>query len=86
MVVWLRVRRFFCDNVACVARTFAEQVAGLSRRYARRTGLLRRMVEATLYRLHARSLGSAFDPAPDLILHLGVAVQRLGYALDAPCE
>lgn len=39
-----RVRRFFCDNTACQARTFAEQVAGLSRRYARRTGVLSGML------------------------------------------
>jgi hypothetical protein len=26
----LRVRRFFCDNIGCAARTFVEQVAGLT--------------------------------------------------------
>jgi DNA-binding NarL/FixJ family response regulator len=36
-VVRLRVRRFFCENDACPAVTFAEQVPGLTCRYARRT-------------------------------------------------
>jgi hypothetical protein len=40
------VRRFFCDGQDCGVRTFAEQVAGLSARYARCTVLLRGMLEA----------------------------------------
>ena len=39
--VVLRVRRFFCDNDGCKARTFAEQVPGLTTPRARRTGLLK---------------------------------------------
>ncbi len=39
--VVLRVRRFFCDNLGCTARTFAEQVPGLTTPRARLTGLLR---------------------------------------------
>lgn len=46
VVIELRVRRFFCDNSACAARTFAEQIPGLTTRYARRTVLLRGMLEA----------------------------------------
>lgn len=42
----LRVRRFFCDNGECSVRTFAEQVAGLTRRYARRSRLLQGMLES----------------------------------------
>jgi transposase len=42
----LRVRRFFCDGEDCGVRTFAEQVAGLTARYARRTMLLRGMLES----------------------------------------
>jgi transposase len=42
----LRVRRFFCDNSGCPARTFAEQVAGLTAPRARRTGPLRTALEA----------------------------------------
>ena len=42
----LRVRRFFCDNTGCPARTFAEQARGLTTPRARRTGLLRTALEA----------------------------------------
>jgi transposase len=45
VVVRLRVRRFFCGNAECPASTFVEQVAGLTERHARRTSLLRRMLE-----------------------------------------
>jgi transposase len=33
----LRVRRFFCDNLACPRRTFSEPVPGLAMPFARRT-------------------------------------------------
>ena len=46
VVIQLRVRRFFCDNASCARRTFVEQVPGLTSKHARRTGLLRRMLEA----------------------------------------
>jgi transposase len=42
----LRVRRFFCDIVECPARTFAEQVAGLTTPHARQTPLVRRALES----------------------------------------
>jgi len=41
----LRVRRFFCLSEGCQAVTFAEQVEGLTSPYARRTPLLRAMLE-----------------------------------------
>ena len=37
MVVWLTVRRFFCDHVDCSACTFVEQMPGLTERHARRS-------------------------------------------------
>jgi transposase len=40
----LRVRRFFCLNNVCRMRTFAEQVAGLTSRRARRSEPLRMML------------------------------------------
>jgi hypothetical protein len=46
VVIQLRVRRFFCDNASCGRRTFVEQVPGLTSKHARRTELLRRMLEA----------------------------------------
>jgi transposase len=45
VVIGLRVRRFFCDNTGCARRTFVEQVPGLTSPYARRTGLLRGLLE-----------------------------------------
>ncbi|GHH56353.1 transposase [Streptomyces candidus] len=42
----LCVRRLYCENPACLKRTFAEQVPGLTVRYQRRTPLLQQAVEA----------------------------------------
>jgi transposase len=42
----LRVRRFFCNTLECPKGTFVEQVEGLTARYARRSLLLRRMLES----------------------------------------
>jgi transposase len=44
--IQLRVRRFICENARCSARTFAEQIAGLTARHARRSPLLRQMLES----------------------------------------
>lgn len=41
----LRVRRFLCSSTACDRRTFAEQIDGVTMRYARRTPLLRGTLE-----------------------------------------
>jgi transposase len=46
VVLRLRVRRFFCEHHGCQARTFVEQIPGLTTRYARRSPLLHRMLEA----------------------------------------
>jgi transposase len=46
VVIGLRVRRFFCDDTGCTRRTFVEQVPGLTSKHARRTGSLRRLLEA----------------------------------------
>ena len=69
VVIWLRVRRFFCRQVACPAVTFAEQLTGLTQRYGRRTIMLRGVLEqlglALAGRAGARMAG-----------RLGVAVSR----------
>ncbi|MBB6174249.1 hypothetical protein HNR23_004309 [Nocardiopsis mwathae] len=44
-VIDLHVRRFFCDTPACEKRTFAEQITGLTTPYARRTPVLRHVLE-----------------------------------------
>jgi transposase len=46
VVLRLRMRRFFCHHPACPARTFAEQIPGLTTPYARRSPLARGMLAA----------------------------------------
>ncbi|MEV8512794.1 transposase family protein [Dactylosporangium sp. NPDC051484] len=54
----LRVRRFFCDVDLCPARTFAEQIPGLTSKWARRSPLMRRSLEII-------ALALPGEPAPD---------------------
>src|SRR5215469_5799300 len=54
-MVVLRVRRFFCGNVACGKKTFAEQVPGLTTRYGRRTPGLARVLRAVALALGGRA-------------------------------
>jgi transposase len=54
-VIRLVVRRFFCDSPACGAVTFAEQVAGLTSRRARRTPGLTAMLTAAGLALAGRA-------------------------------
>jgi len=67
--VVLQVRRFFCDNTGCPARTFAEQVPGLTTPRARRTGLLTATLEAIALALAGRAGARLADK-------LGMAVSR----------
>jgi transposase len=55
VVIRFAVRRFFCDNGACPARTFAEQPPGLTARYGRRTSLLTGMLAAIAVALAGRA-------------------------------
>ncbi len=54
-MIRLRVRRFFCDAADCPARTFAEQVTGLTSPYARQTPLAQRTLEAVGLALAGRA-------------------------------
>ena len=36
-MLWLTVRRFFCDHVDCSVCTFVERVPGLTEHHARRS-------------------------------------------------
>jgi transposase len=65
----LQVRRFFCDNPACVAVTFAEQAGGLAGRHARRTALLAQLLTAVAVALAGRA-------GARLAAVLGVPVSR----------
>jgi transposase len=67
--VVLRVRRFFCDDTSCTARTFAEQVPGLTTPRARRTGLLKATLEAIGLALAGRAGARLADK-------LGIPVSR----------
>jgi transposase len=51
----LTVRRFFCDNARCKRTTFVEQVAGLTRRYARHSLPTRILALAVAFALGGRA-------------------------------
>ena len=55
VVIRLTVRRFFCPAPGCPATTFAEQVEGLTSRYARRTSALAEMLTAVALALAGRA-------------------------------
>ena len=69
VLIALTVRRLACQNPACRVRTFAEPVPGLTQRYARRTMLLRRLLELMALPLAGRA-------ASRLLGLLGVDVCR----------
>jgi transposase/DNA-directed RNA polymerase subunit N (RpoN/RPB10) len=69
VVLRLRVRRFFCDRSECAAKTFVEQVAGLTQRHARRSTGLRRVLEAIALALAGRA-------GARLAARLGIGVGR----------
>jgi hypothetical protein len=69
VLIALTVRRLACQNPACRVRTFAEPVPGLTQRYARRTMLLRRLLELMALALAGRA-------ASRLLALLGVGVCR----------
>ena len=69
VMIDLRVRRFFCDTIDCTAKTFAEQVPGLTRAWSRRTPVLGAMVTAI-------GLAVAGRAGARLATRLGVAVGR----------
>jgi hypothetical protein len=72
VLVWLTVRRFFCDHVDCSACTFVEQVpglTGLTERRARRSSGLHSALVAVALALAGRA-GSRLAAA------LGMAVSR----------
>ena len=69
VLIALTVRRLACQNPACRMRTFAEPVPGLTQRYARRTMLLRRLLELMALALAGRA-------ASRLLALLGVGACR----------
>jgi transposase len=55
VAIALTVRRFFCAGPGCARATFAEQVEGLTARYARKTPLLAGMLESIAVALAGRA-------------------------------
>jgi len=53
--IHLQVRRFFCHDPTCSTRTFAEQLAGLTTPYARRSPLAQRLLEQVALALAGRA-------------------------------
>jgi len=78
----LRVRRFFCGNPDCPARTFAEQVSGLTSRRSRRTPPLARALTSVALALAGRA-GSRLAGALDLTASRS-SMLRLVMALPDP--
>jgi hypothetical protein len=72
VLIRLAVRRFFCACAGCKRRTFAEQVPGLTIRYARKTPSLRRMLRdiavALAGRAASRLAGALGIPASRQVL------------------
>ncbi|MEU5849125.1 transposase family protein [Saccharopolyspora shandongensis] len=78
----LQVRRFFCDDIDCPVRTFAEQVDGLTSKHARRTSPSRTILERIGLALAGRA-------GAHLAARLGMAagrstLLRLVHALPEP--
>lgn len=69
MVIRLRMRRFFCDNRDCARATFAEQAPGVTVPHARRTPLLRSLLERVALALGGR-------PGARLTRQLAIEVSR----------
>lgn len=55
VVIRLQVRRLFCDDPGCAKTTFAEQVPGLTARYARKTALLAGVLQSIAVALAGRA-------------------------------
>ena len=72
VIIRLTVRRFFCASPGCQRTTFAEQITGLTARYARKTalltGTLRDIAVALAGRAASRLAGSLSAPASRQVL------------------
>ncbi|SNT56138.1 ISL3 family transposase [Actinacidiphila glaucinigra] len=68
VVIDLRVRRLFCDSAHCARRTFAEQTAGLTVRYGRRTAVLTKIVQTIALALAGRAGARLAD-----VLHIPIS-------------
>lgn len=69
VLIAVTVRRLACGNPGCEVRTFAEPVGALARRRARRTSVLRRLLELLALALAGRAASRLAD-------RFGIAVSR----------
>ncbi|MDT0326999.1 hypothetical protein [Nocardiopsis lambiniae] len=54
-LIYLQVRRFFCDQNTCQQKIFAEQIPGLTRRYASQTSHLTELLTQLAMALGGRA-------------------------------
>ena len=83
VVVWLTVRRFFCDDVDCSAGTFVEQVPGLTERHARRSPGLQAALEAICLALAGRA-GSRLATRPGMGVSRSTLLRMIRALPDPP--
>lgn len=83
VVLSLLVRRFFCDNAACCRRTFVEQIESLTRRHARRTQAVGRMLQALGLAVGGRA-GARLAPRLGLRTTRAAILRQLRLLPDPP--
>jgi len=82
-VLWLRVRRFFCDQDACKTGTFVEQVPGLTQRHAQRSAGLEDALASIALGLAGRA-GSRLATALGMPVSRSTLLRRIRRLPDPP--
>ncbi|MFD7031560.1 transposase family protein [Streptomyces sp. NPDC059917] len=83
VVLSLLVHRFFCDSAAYCRRTFVEQVAALTRQYARRTQAVTRILQAIGLVVGGRP-GARLAPQLELATTRAAILRQLRLLPDPP--
>jgi len=82
-VLWLRVRRFFCDRVDCSAGTFVEQIPGLTDPHAQRSVGLQDALASIALALAGRA-GSRLATALGMPVSRSTLLRRIRDLPDPP--
>ncbi len=82
-MLWLTVRRFFCDRVDCSTGTFVEQVPGLTERHAQRSAGLQDALVAVALVLAGRA-GSRLATALGMPVSRSTLLRRIRRLPDPP--
>jgi len=82
-VVWLTVRRFFCDRVDCSTGTFVEQIPGLTERHAQRSAGLQDALASIALALAGRA-GSRLATALGMPVSRSTLLRRIRRLPDPP--